>query len=408
MTYKMDQAAEARLNDYFDTTIGSLLRDKRQRASFATYALGILGEGERKSCEPIAARACGDDELVDNVHNQLLHFLRSSPWVDQPVRLAAARYGIDALTKREPVTAWVVDDTGFLKQGKHSVGVQRQYTGTAGKTTNCQVAVSLSVATRTAHLPIDFELYLPVSWTEDPERRQEAKIPEEVVFQTKLELASKMIERAVFAKIPGDVLLSDSAYGESHQFRENVRVLGLDYALGIHGPTKVWVLDAAGRRRGGAVSAQHLALTLGRKAFRKVTWREGTNKKLSSYFCFRRVKVAADDGIDPVRHEEVWLMMEWPSGEAEPTKFTLTSLPRRMSKKQIVRTTKERYRTEQAYEELKSELGLDHFEGRSFPGWHHHVTVVLCCYAFVVAERSRHFPPSAGWQEGHDALSCAA
>jgi SRSO17 transposase len=286
--------------------------------------------------------------------------------------------------------------------------VQRQYTGSAGKTTNCQVAVSLSVATRTAHLPIDFELYLPTSWTEYPERRREAKIPEDVAFRTKIELALNMIERAVFAKIPGDVVLSDSAYGESNNFRETVRLLGLDYALGIHGPTKVWVLDAAGRRRGDAVSAEALGQTLGRKAFRKVTWREGTSTKLSSYFCFRRVKVAAADGVDPVRHEEVWLMLEWPKGEDKPTKFALTSLPRRMSKKQIVRTAKERYRTEQAYEELKGELGLDHFEGRSFPGWHHHVTVVLACYAFVIAERSRHFPPSARREEEDHALDRAA
>jgi SRSO17 transposase len=406
MAYEIN---EARLHDYFDTTIGSLLRDKRQRASFATYAMGILGDGERKSCEPIAARACGGGPRpVDNAHNQLLHFLRSSPWQDRPVRLAAARYGIAALTEREPVTAWVLDDTGFLKQGTHSVGVQRQYTGTAGKTTNCQVAVSLSVATRSAHLPIDFELYLPKSWTDDPERRAEAKIPEKAMFQTKIDLALMMIERAMAAKIPGEVLLCDSGYGDSHLFRETVRLHGLDYALGIHGPTTVWVLDAAGRRRGAPIAVEALGKELGRKAFRKVTWREGTSKKLASHFCFRRVKVAQDDGIDPAHHEEVWLMMEWPEGEATPTKFTLTSLRRRMSKKRIVRTVKERYRTEQAYEELKGELGLDHFEGRSFPGWHHHVTVVLCCYAFIVAERSRHFFPSARRETQNDQVSRAA
>ena len=340
MAYQVD---EERLHEYFETTIGGLLRDKRQRASFATYAMGIVGEGERKSCEPIAARACGgSSKAVDNVHNQLLHFLRSSPWEDGPVRLAAARYGIAALTEREPVTVWVLDDTGFLKQGTHSVGVQRQYTGTAGKTTNCQVAVSLSVATQSAHLPIDFELYLPTSWTEDPTRRAEAKIPDGVTFQTKGDLALKMLERAIAAKIPGDVLLCDSGYGDSHLFRETVRLLGLDYALGIHGRTTVWVLDAAGRRRGDPIAVETLGKQLGRKAFRKVTWREGTNRKLASSFCFRRVKVAQDDGIDPVHHEEVWLMMEWPEGETKPTKFTLTSLRRRMSKKRIVRTVKER------------------------------------------------------------------
>lgn len=407
MAYPMDEAAEQRLRMYFDK-IGTCLRDKRQRASFAIYALGILGEGDRKSCEPIAARACGDPALVDNVHNQLLHFLRTSPWDNRLVRLVAAKYAIDALSAREPVTNWVLDDTGFLKQGEHSVGVQRQYTGSAGKTTNCQIGVSLSVATRTAHVPIDFELYLPKSWTEDAKRRAEAKIPAEVKFETKIDIALKMIERAIAADLPGEVLLADSAYGESHIFRETVRLLGLDYAVGIHGPTKVWLLDAAGRRHGEAVSAEQLGVALGPHAFRRVTWREGTGGKLHSRFCFRRVKIAHDDGIDPAKHEEVWLMLEWPEGEAKPSKFFLTTLPRRMSKKRIVRTVKERWRTEYAYEELKGELGLDHFEGRSFPGWHHHVSVVLSCYAFVVAERARHFPPSARGEAQNDTLDCAA
>jgi SRSO17 transposase len=408
MAYELDEAGKLRLRKYFDDTIGPCLRDKRQRASYAIYALGILGEGERKSCEPIAARACGTPREVANMHSQLVYFLRSSPWDARLVRLVAAKYAIAALEEREPVTNWVLDDTGFLKQGTHSVGVQRQYTGSAGKTTNCQVGVSLSVATRTAHVPVDFELYLPASWTENAERRVEAKIPEEVTFQTKIELALKMIERAIDAGLPGEVLLADSAYGESHPFRETVRLLGLDYALGIHAPTKVWLLDAAGRRHGDAVSAEALGQALGPRAFRRVTWREGTGKKLHSRFCFRRVKVACNDGIPPAKHEAVWLMSEWPLGEPKPTKFALTTLPRRMSKKRIVRTVKERWRTEYAYEELKGELGLDHFEGRSFPGWHHHVSVVLSCYAFVIAERVRHFPPSAGRQARDAAFDLAA
>jgi len=403
----MNESGQQRLREYFEQ-IGTCLPDKRQRASFAIYSLGILGEGDRKSCEPIAARACAAPAQVNNVHNQLLHFLRSSPWDNRPVRLVAAKYAIEALSQHEPVTNWVIDDTGFLKQGKHSVGVQRQYTGSAGKTTNCQVGVSLSVATRTAHLPIDFELYLPESWIDDPKKRAEAKIPVDVAFETKTSLALKMIERAIFAGLPGEVLLADSGYGECHLFRESVRLLGLDYALGIHGPTKVWCLDAAGRRRGEAVSVERLGQELGLRAFRRVTWREGTNRKLQSRFCFRRVKVAQDDGIDPTKHEAVWLMIEWPEGESKPTKFTLTTLPRRMSKKRIVRTVKERWRTEAAYEELKGELGLDHFEGRQFPAWHHHVSVVLSCYAFIVAERARHFFPSAGGQAHSDALDRAA
>lgn len=407
MAYQMDQAAERRLEAYFDE-IGGCLRDKRQRASFAIYALGILGEGERKSCEPIAARSCGDPALVNDVHNQLLHFLRASPWDNRKVRLVAARYAITALSAREPVTNWVIDDTGFLKQGEHSVGVQRQYTGSAGKTANCQVGVSLSVATRTAHVPIDFELYLPQTWITDEKRRKAAKIPEEVKFETKIELALKMIERAVADGIPGEVLLADSGYGESHLFRETVRLHGLDYAVGIHGPTKVWLLDAAGHLQGTAMSVDVLGKSLKSSEFRRVTWREGTGGEMNSRFCFRRVKVATDDGIDPEKHEAVWLMFEWPAAESKPTKFTLTTLPRRMSKKEIVRIVRERWRTEYAYEELKGELGLDHFEGRSFPGWHHHISVVLSCYAFVAAERSQHFPPSAGRQEAPRALGRAA
>jgi SRSO17 transposase len=407
MSYEMDEAAVARLGEFF-AQVGLCLRDKRKRASFAMYAFGILGDGERKSAEPIAARACADPELARATHEKLLHFLGRSEWDDRAVRHVAARHAIDAMSAREPVTTWVIDDTGFLKQGTHSVGVQRQYTGSAGKIANCQIGVSLSVATRTEHQPIDFELYLPECWTSDPTRRREARIPDAVGFKTKIDLALDMITRAVDAKIPGEIVLADSAYGDSHAFRETVRVLGLDYAVGIHAPTKVWCLDASGRRRGDAVGVQQLGVRLGDGAFRRTTWREGTGGKLSSRFCLRRVKVANDDGTEPHAREPLWLLMEWPDGEEKPTKFTLTTLPRRMRKKALVRIVKERWRTERVYEELKGELGLDHFEGRSYQGWHHHISVVLCCYAFVVGERVRHFPPSQGRQDQTGAVNVAA
>jgi SRSO17 transposase len=384
------------LESFFQETIGQQLQRSEQRASFAMYAFGILSEGERKSVEPMAARACGAPEECRAVEEQLLHFVSKSPWSDRAVRREAARYVTGAMGEREPVTTWIIDDTGFLKQGTHSVGVQRQYTGSAGKVTNCQVGVSLTVAGRTEHVPIDFALYLPASWANDPERRAKARIPEEVTFRTKPELAMDLIARAMDNEIPGEVVLTDSAYGDSSDFRNVVRVFGLDYGVAVHAPTTVWRLDARNRRRGDAIGVQQLGVELGRRAFRRVTWREATNgHKLASYFCFRRVKVAHDDGTEAADREPLWLMMEWPEGETKPTKFVLTTMPRRMSKKQIVRLIKERWRTERVYEELKGELGLDHFEGRSFPGWHHHVSVVLCCYAFVVAERLRRFPPSA-------------
>ena len=408
MSYQLDAAAIGRTETYF-ARIGGCLRDKRKRESFAMYAYGILGDGERKSAEPIAARACGNPEEMEHTHGKLLHFLSRAAWDDHAVRRVAAGYAIEALRARgEAVTAWVIDDTGFLKQGACSVGVQRQYTGSAGKIANCQVAVSLSVATRTEHLPIDFALYLPRDWTDDPARRRATKIPDEIQFQTKTELALGMIEQAVRDGIPGDVVLADSAYGDSHVFRETVRILGLDYAVGVHAPTTVWRLDSRNRRRGEPIGAQALGLEVGPKAFRRVTWREGTQGRLSSRFYFERVKVACDDGLDPAEREPIWLCIEWPDGEAKPTKLTLTTLPRRMSKKQIVRTVKERWRTERVYEEMKGELGLDHFEGRSFVGWNHHVSVVICCFAFVVAERVRHFPPSVGREGAPGSIGLAA
>lgn len=390
----LDSAAVGRLTAYFEK-IGSHLPRREQRESFATYFFGILSDGERKSVEPIAARACGDPAGAARSHERLLHFLAQSPWSDRAVRREAARHAIAAMTERESVTTWIIDDTGFLKQGSHSVGVQRQYTGSAGKVTNCQIGVSLSVASRSEHVPIDFALYLPKSWLDSPARRAEARIPTETVFKTKPELALDLVVGALEDKVPGEIVLADAAYGTSVEFRNGLVAYGLDYAVGINGTSKVWTLDSRGRRSRDSVSALDLGVRVGRKAFRHVTWRDGTRGPLFSKFCFRRVVVAHDDGTAAADRDPVWLVIEWPEGESRPTKFTLTTLPRRMSKKRIVCTIKERWRTERAYEELKGELGLDHYEGRSFPGWNHHVSVVLSCYAFVVGERVRRFPPSA-------------
>jgi SRSO17 transposase len=408
MEYEMDGGAERRLRVMF-SRVGAVLGDSRRRASFAAYALGLLSEGERKSMEPIAARACGDPDETDAIHQRLQHFVTDSDWDDRAVRRIAHRHALSAMDRRERVLTWIVDDTGFLKQGKHSVGVQRQYTGSAGKTTNCQVGVSLSIATATEHVPVDFELYLPESWTESPARRKEARIPDNVVFKTKIELALDMLHRAVDDNVPFGVLLADSAYGDSSKFRQEVRFLGLDYAVGIHSPTKVWRVDTLDRRNGDPISVRDLALEIRREGgFRRVTWREGTKTSLSSSFALLRVLPFHEDVWDPAEREAVWLLVEWPQGEPEPTHFTFATLPLRTSVKRLVRVVKERYRTERMYEDFKGELGLDHFEGRRFRGWHHHVSVALCCYAFVVAERARTFSPQTRWPEEDDAIDCAA
>jgi SRSO17 transposase len=405
----LDIDGQQRLLEYFDT-IGFILKNKKRQASFALYAFGLLGDGERKSVEPIAARCFPEAEETDAAHQRLLHFLVDSDWSDREVRREASRYALSTMVQREPVQAWIIDDTGFLKQGRHSVGVQRQYTGSAGKVTNCQIGVSLSVSTRSEQLPVDFELYLPKSWTSNRARRREARIPSSVRFKTKPELALEMIDRALGDGIPPGLVLADSFYGNSSDFRDQLRQRGLDYAVGVDGTTKVWRVDSRDQRRGPPLSLSKLAQQIvGEEGFRRVTWREGTKRRLSARFAVRRVLPVHNDGWDPdTERERVWLICEWPDEDPRPSKFYFFATLETLSKKQMIRRIKQRWRTERIYEDLKGELGLDHYEGRRYPGWHHHVSAVLCCYAFIVAEHVRRFPPSARGEEDYDSNTDAA
>jgi len=192
------------------------------------------------------------------------------------VRLGAAQYAIEAMSRHSPICSWIIDDTGMLKQGKHSVGVQHQYIGSAGKVANCQIAVTLTVANKRDQLPVDTALYLPVSWTDDPARRKRAHMPDQIEFRTKPDLALAMIQRALRDGIPPGVLLADAAYGTSSEFRISVRELGIHYAVAVNSDTKVWQLDSLGRRRGEAIAVESLAEGL---RFRRLTWREGTKGK---------------------------------------------------------------------------------------------------------------------------------
>jgi SRSO17 transposase len=408
MQYELTSEGERRLTSFVDR-IGTLLGHRGRRQSFAIYALGLLGEGERKSIEPIAARACADPRLTESLHDRLTDFVTDSIWSDHDVRLEAARYAIPAITQHDPISVWIVDDTGMLKQGSHSVGVQRQYTGSAGKITNCQIAVSLSVAHRREHLPIDFDLYLPRCWTSDRARRKEARIPRSVRFRTKIVIGLDMIRRAVKAGIPKGVVLADSAYGDSVLFRKTLRQLDLHYAVGVSANIKVWRADKFEVCRGGKIAVKDLATQASkRKAFRRITWKQGTKAPLSARFAFRRVVPCRSDGVPPEQREVLWLITEWEDGRKEPTKYHLSSLPRDTRKKKLVRLLKLRWRTERVYEDLKGELGFDHFEGRRYPGWQHHVSVVLCCYAFVAAERAIAFSPSAGDEVAYGPVPLAA
>lgn len=388
----LTDAGKARLETYLED-IGDLLGDARRRASFATYALGLLSEGERKSVEPIAARAAGGAKNVDAVHQRLLHFITDSAWEDRAVRREAARYALKFMTSNEPIEASILDDTGFLKQGSHSVGVQRQYTGSAGKVTNCQVGVSLILASRSDHLPIDFELYLPECWTDDPARRREARIPDEVIFKTKPELALDMLVRAHEDGIPLGVVLADSAYGTSSKFRLGLHRLGVLYSVGVASSTTVYEVGEVVNPGGQTIDLRALAFKLDAKGkFERCTWREGTRGELSARFAMRQVTPCAEQGRELDERPPVWLLIEWRDGEAEPANYFFSSLPTDISLSELVRITMQRWRTGRCYEDLKGELGLDHYEGRRFRGWHHHISVTLCCYAFVVAERHRVFP----------------
>jgi SRSO17 transposase len=405
----IDAEGAARLQQFFGL-IGDELDLPGRRESFAVYAMGILGDAERKSAEPIAARACADPEAVDAAHQRLLHFIATSKWSDENVRLLAAAHALDAMREQSPVETWIVDDTGFLKQGKHSVGVQRQYTGSAGKVTNCQLGVSLSIATAIDHVPIDFQLYLPRTWTDDEKLRKQAHIPKKTVFKTKPELALGMLKRAVKQRLPRGVVLADAAYGTSVAFRDGVRKLQLNYAVGVDPKTTVWCVEQRGRLSEERISVRDLADDLEADGeFRRSTWREGTKEDLTARFAMRRVVPAFEDPTRPAKdREELWLLIEWREGESEPANYFLSSMALRTSKKKLIAIVMQRWRTERAYQDLKGELGLDHFEGRSFPGWHHHISVVLCCYAFVVAERVRRFPPSQARPHQDDSNVVAA
>ena len=374
------------------------------------YCTGLLLPGERKSVEPLATRLAPDN--VRRVHQSLHHVVADAPWSDEAVLAEVRSYALTAMRQKGPIQAWIVDDTGFPKKGTHSVGVARQYCGQVGKQENCRVAVSLSVSTHTASLPIAWRLYLPHEWADDPARRKQAGVPAEVQFETKPAIALQQIRTAVEQDVPPAPVLADAGYGTDTQFREAIRTLGLPYVVGVMSSVSVWKPGQAplskskwkgmGRptkllRRGNRhqpIAVKELAHSLPASAWKIVTWRSGTKQNLRSRFAAVRVRPAHRDYERSEPHPEEWLLIEWPRGEAEPTKYWLSTLPADTQLKDLVRLAKQRWIIERDYQELKQELGLGHFEGRGWRGFHHHATLCIAAYGFLVAERSR-FSPSA-------------
>jgi SRSO17 transposase len=371
---------------------------KERREHAERYVRGLLMDGERKSIEPMAGR------LPDGDIQALQQFVNQSPWSSQEVRASLARK-----VEKEfvPEAYWLIDEVSFPKQGKHSVGVARQYCGALGKTANCQVAVTLDLGTEESSTPLDWALYLPEQWINDPLRREKAGIPEEVRFKTKPELALGLVDEVTAWGLEGRLVLADSAYGDGYAFRQGLRSRTLDYVVQVSGDLMAWTEDphpsSPPMKRGGKIPRKRLyakelppvrslvqiAKDVPSQGWKKVTWREGTKGPLSSRFA--RVVVWMANGLVQGKTMNVpaeELLIEWPERSEGPVKFWLSSLgPHRTAWRGLVRKAKGRFRVEQDYREMKRELGVDHFEGRSWQGWHHHVTLVTLAYAFLMLER---------------------
>lgn len=365
------------------SVVGHAARVEPMRA----YCSGLLLECERKSVEPIAAATA--PHATSAQHQSLLHFLAKGEWSDEKVLGKVRELVLPQIERHGPIEAWIIDDTSFPKCGSHSVGVSHQYCGQLGKQSNCQVAVSLSVANHAASLPVAYRLYLPESWSSDKERRKKAGVPEAIEFQTKPKIALRQIEWACAAGIPRGIALMDCAYGSDLSLRRRLTALGLAYAVGVWARTLV---RKAKKGDDAPITAADLAKSLSKRAWRTIAWRDGSNATLVSRFARVRVRAAGEGTTD--EEPEEWLIIEWPKGEKEPTKFWLSTLSEDIDFAHMIDIVMMRWRIERDYQELKQEVGLGHFEGRSWRGFHHHATMCIAAYGFLVAERGA-FPPSA-------------
>lgn len=397
----MDRASEERFAAYVDglsDVIGHADRGRPLRG----YCTGLLLPGTRKSVEPLAAKTAPARTAAQ--HQSLLHFVGVAGWSDEAVLAKVRAMVLPSIVGQGVVEAWIIDDTAFPKQGRHSVGVQHQYCGQLGKQANCQVAVSLSVANHVASLPVAYRLYLPKTWAEDETRREKAGVPSDIGFKTKPELALKQIRWAHQTDLPRGVVLMDAGYGYDSRLRSGISDLGLSYVAGVLPTIMVWPPGVGPRRRGkplnntgrrdepDLISAKEMALALPKRAWRTIRWREGSADWLSSRFARVRVGVGYNRLIPELLLKE-WLLIEWPEGADEPTRYWLATLPAKIGFRQLVDLAKLRWRIERDYRELKQEVGLGHYEGRGWRGFHHHATLCIAAYGFLIAERAR-LPPS--------------
>jgi SRSO17 transposase len=384
-----DQACdeEGRFAKYVESLAGEIGHADRV-GPLRHYCTGLLAAEGRKSVEPLAAVTAPAGLAAQ--HQKLLHFVANSAWSDERILAKVRDIAVPAIERDGPIEAWIIDDTAFPKQGKHSVGVQHQYCGQLGKQANCQVVVTLSIANHHASLPIAYRLYLPEEWAKDRGRRKEAHVPKEIRFKTKPQIALDQLRAARAAGVPCGVVLMDASYGSNADLRGGVSALALDYVAGIIDRIKVQpVRDGMTSKE--RVSVKELALKLPKPAWRTITWREGSASKLSSRFARVQVRTSPIRGAS--RRSEETLLIEWPKDEPEPTKYWLSTLDPNVPFRDLVDVAKMRWRIERDYQELKQEIGLGHYEGRGWRGFHHHGTLCIAAYAFLIAERAA-IPPS--------------
>lgn len=398
----MEQIEE--LGRYFDYLCEALGHADRN-TSLMDYCRGLMLPIERKSVEPLAAHS--DPLHVRSKHQSLHHFVADSEWSDRAV-LSRVRDWVLPTLGVEEGRYWIVDDSGHPKYGKHSVGVGHQYCGNLGKTANCQVAVSLSLASVRGSVPLEYQLYLPKEWADDAERRAKVGVPEEMVFATKPQIALAQIKASVAAGVPPGVVLADAAYGDETHWRDEITALGLPYMVGIRPATTVWALGREPlppkpwRGRGGKpkvlrcapghepLAVSKLATRLPTDAWQTVTWREGTNAPLTSRFACLRVRPAHRTHLAHALRPHEWLLIEWPEHASAPDHYWLSTAPADATLPQLVFVAKMRWRIERDYRELKQEFGLSHYEGRNWRGFHHHATLCIAAYGFLTAHRLTH------------------
>lgn len=386
---------------------GGLGRQER-RDALSNYVMGLLLDGERKSMEPIARRLVEDVDETQSMRQRIQQAVAVANWDEGVVfRRIAERAERDIPN----LDAFVIDDTGFPKKGYKSVGVQRQYSGTMGRIDNCQVATSLHLASEHGGVCVGMRLYLPRDWASDPKRRAKTGIPEEIGFEEKWRIALRLLDTARSWDLQDRPVVADSGYGDCVEFRQGLEQRGLHYVVGVTGTAVAWppgVMPLPPTPRSGTIGRpptrwrsesgqtpfpmSDIAAQLPATSWKKVTWRQGTRGPQSSRFAAIRIRSAHGHARGAAPSDELWLLCEWPRRQKQPSKLYLSNLPAKTSLKKLVYLAKLRWRIERDYQEMKSELGLDHFEGRGWRGFHHHLACVAAAHAFLAFERVR-FPP---------------